>query len=601
MIKEIQLTRFKKYKNQKFNINKEGISLIVGGNNSGKSTLIHALSVWEFCKMILIHEKGRKVLNENEVVGAEGLGMSAEDFLPLALPSLNHLWTNLKTQLSPIEKEQWEDQFPGYILRINCIWDCNGEMDKQLEIGLSLVNDRLFIRVTSSNIQEGDYIPTVVYLPTFAGVLPKENKTTIAQRRALLGRGMAGSVLRNMIYDLYVMDQQIRENLLEGKKKFNKDDRKKYFENSPLQRLNVDLQNVFSTELEIDPFSEEFNTMLRVYERKGKKNEKGIFEPFPKSKYTPRDIISQGSGFLQWLSIFCILYGQNVDVLLLDEPDAHLHASLQKELLVRLQQYVSMNSIQILISTHSVEMIKMAELQDIFCMDTRRYLTEEAARVSVLSGIGSEYFPRLDLLKRYKRVIFIENESDKNILSVLGEKCDIPLGTDIVYWPTTDKHDTRRHLFDELKKIIPELKGISIRDRDMDELDIIGDGLVYKGISLQPDSDLKLLEWRRKNIESYLLCPKAIALASGKTSEEVIQFFSYKHALSISEDGFIEEEAPQVIKLLDGKKIFTAQDVGIQVYFGCNKYDVAKNISKDEVCNDIKIFLTQVNEFFYSE
>ncbi len=35
--------------------------------------------------------------------------------------------------------------------------------------------------VTSSNIQDGDYIPTVVYLPTFAGVLPKENKATIVR------------------------------------------------------------------------------------------------------------------------------------------------------------------------------------------------------------------------------------------------------------------------------------------------------------------------------------------------------------------------------------------------------------------------------------
>ena len=171
-----------------------------------------------------------------------------------------------------------------------------------------------------------------------------------------------------------------------------------------------------------------------------------------------------------------------------------------------------------------------------------------------MSGIGSEYFPRLDLLKRYKRVMFIENESDRKILSILAEKCNMSFSTDIVFWPNTDKHDTRRHLFDELKKIIPNLKGISIRDRDMDEPDIVGNGLVYKGILLPSDSDLKLLEWRRKNIESYLLCPKAIALACGRKTEEIIQYFSDKHALSISEDGFVEEEPPQAIKYLDGKE-----------------------------------------------
>ena len=43
----------------------------------------------------------------------EGFGMSAEEFLPIAVPSLNHLWTNLKTQLSPAEKEAWLDAYPG--------------------------------------------------------------------------------------------------------------------------------------------------------------------------------------------------------------------------------------------------------------------------------------------------------------------------------------------------------------------------------------------------------------------------------------------------------------------------------------------------------
>lgn len=215
-----------------------------------------------------------------------------------------------------------------------------------------------------------------------------------------------------------------------------------------------------------------------------------------------------------------------------------------------------------------------------------------------MSGIGSEYFPRLDLLKRYKRVMFIENESDRKILSILAEKCNMSFSTDIVFLPNTDKHDTRRHLFDELKKIIPNLKGISIRDRDMDEPDIVGNGLVYKGILLPSDSDLKLLEWRRKNIESYLLCPKAIALACGRKTEEIIQYFSDKHALSISEDGFVEEEPPQAIKYLDGKKSFTSEDIGLQVCFGCNKYDVAKNISAEEVCDDIRTFLTQVNTLF---
>lgn len=217
MIKCIELTRFKKYKSQTFSLNPNGVTLLIGGNNSGKSTLIHALAVWEFCKMILLHEKGRGVFNRDSLGTGEGFGMSAEEFLPVAVPSLNHLWTNLKTQLSTAEKETWPDRYPGYIMRIKCIWDYKNQRDRMLEIGLSLVNDRLFIRVTNSNLVAANYLPTVVYLPTFAGVVPKENKATVAERRAYLGRGMAGSIIRNMIYDLYAKDIEIRKELMAGK------------------------------------------------------------------------------------------------------------------------------------------------------------------------------------------------------------------------------------------------------------------------------------------------------------------------------------------------------------------------------------------------
>ena len=601
MIKSVELTRFKKYKNQSFKLNPTGVSLLVGGNNSGKSTLIHALSVWEFCKMILLHEKGRKSFNQDEVGKGEGFGMSAEEFMPVAVPSLNHLWTNLKTQLSPTEKEEWPDCYPGYIMRIKCAWDYNADqIDRMVEIGLSLVNDRLFIRVTKSNLSEGDFIPTIVYLPTFAGVLPKENKATLAERRAVLGRGMAGSIIRNMIYDLYVEDKQIKAELWDENNRLRGPAKDRYELNSPLQKLQRNLRKTFRSELEVEPFNEDFHTVIKINERKVIINEKGKYETLPKSKYSPRDIITQGSGYLQWLSIFCMLYSSHIDVLLLDEPDAHLHASLQGELLTSLLDYFDGENSekQILISTHSVEIIKQAPLNIVFSIETRKYLNEEASRVAVLNGIGSEYFPKLDLLKRYKKLIFVENESDKRILSILGEKCGLYMPTDVVYWANTESHADRRRLFEELHKIIPDLKCVSLRDRDMDNPNVVGEGLEYCGISLPTNSPIILLQWRRKNIESYLLCPKAIAEASGSAVEEVKAYIQEQFALSIDDDGYIEAKPPEAIITLDGKHHFTADTIGIEHYYHINKYDVASHMDANEVCEDIKTFITRVHNLF---
>lgn len=601
MIKRIELTRFKKFKSQSFNLNPNGVSLLVGGNNAGKSTLIHALAVWEFCKMILLHEKGRSVFNESELGTGEGFGMSAEEFLPIAVPSLNHLWTNLKTQLSAAEKKAWPDRYPGYIMRIRCIWDHQGQLNKMLEIGLSLVNDRLFIRVTNSNLNSTDHLPSIVYLPTFAGVLPKENKATVAERRAYLGRGMAGSIIRNMIYDLYNEDVKIRKELMDGKARLSDSDKRILQARSPFSKLQNNLRNTFFSELEVEPFSEDFHTVLKIYERKVIRNENGELVVLPKSKYTPRDIITQGSGYLQWLSIFCVLYTNEIDVVLLDEPDAHLHASLQSELFTRLSDNASNGQKQILVSTHSVEMIKDAPLSNIFSMDTRKYLSEESSRVAVLHGIGSEYFPKIYLLEKYKQLIFVENDSDQKMLSIWGEKCGLPMPKRVVYWATTESHATRRQIFCELRKHIPDLKGVSLRDRDMDNVEMIGDGLTYKGIQMSNDSPLLFLEWRRKNIESYCLCPKAIAEASGQPVEEVRRHIQQNFALAIEDDGFIEAVPPEPIFTLDGKNIFTKKDIGIEHVYHCDKYSVAKAMTAEEVCEDIKTFITRVRDFFEAE
>lgn len=602
MIKRIELTRFKKFKYQSFNLNPSGVSLLVGGNNAGKSTLIHALAVWEFCKMILLHEKGRSVFNESELGTGEGFGMSAEEFLPIAVPSLNHLWTNLKTQLSTAEKAAWPDRYPGYIMRIKCIWDYQGQLGKMLEIGLSLVNDRLFIRVTNSNLNSTDYLPSIVYLPTFAGVLPKENKATVAERRAYLGRGMAGSIIRNMIYDLYNEDVKIRKELMDGKVRLSDSDKRILQARSPFYKLQNNLRNTFFSELEVEPFNEDFHTVLKIYERKVIRNENGELVVLPKSKYTPRDIITQGSGYLQWLSIFCILYTAEIDVVLLDEPDAHLHASLQSELFTHLNNVApTERQKQILVSTHSVEMIKEAPLSNIFSMDTRKYLSEESSRVAVLNGIGSEYFPKIDLLEKYKQLIFIENDSDQKMLSIWGEKCGLPMPKRVVYWTTTESHATRRQIFNELRKHIPDLKCVSLRDRDMDNIEMISEGLTYKGILLSQDSPLLLLEWRRKNIESYCLCPKAIAEASGKPLEDVKRHIQQNFALAIDDDGFVEATPPEPVITLDGKHIFSKETVGIEHMYHCDKYAVAKAMTAEEVCEDVKTFITRVRDLFEAE
>ena len=57
-ITKVELHRFKRYKDDSIELN-AGLSLVVGANNSGKSTILQALAAWQFCKTLVEIEKGR--------------------------------------------------------------------------------------------------------------------------------------------------------------------------------------------------------------------------------------------------------------------------------------------------------------------------------------------------------------------------------------------------------------------------------------------------------------------------------------------------------------------------------------------------------------
>lgn len=94
MIRTIKLWRFKRWDDKTIVLRPDGPTLLVGGNNSGKSSILQALALWSFCRTVLEFEKGPAVLHGAD---HQGVGLSFEDFTAVPVPSLKHLWTNLKT------------------------------------------------------------------------------------------------------------------------------------------------------------------------------------------------------------------------------------------------------------------------------------------------------------------------------------------------------------------------------------------------------------------------------------------------------------------------------------------------------------------------
>lgn len=65
------------------------------------------------------------------------------------------------------------------------------------------------------------------------------------------------------------------------------------------------------------------------------------------------DLISGGNGFHQTMTLLAFLYGYQPSTILLDEPDAHLHVNLQRELLDYFKRKSAEKGVQFLIATHA--------------------------------------------------------------------------------------------------------------------------------------------------------------------------------------------------------------------------------------------------------
>ncbi|TAX98846.1 hypothetical protein ELH94_21105 [Rhizobium leguminosarum] len=580
MITSVRLTRFKRFNSTNIELHASGLSFLAGGNNSGKSTLLQAIAVWEFCRFVLEMEKGRASLQPN--FPGQGLGLSDDEFSPIAVASLKHLWTNLKSQIAGEE---------GYSLAIECRWLDGHGIEKRLKLALALTNDRLFIKAADTNLVVADELPTVAYLPPFAGIVSRENQMSGAERRSMIGRGLAGGVIRNLVLDMFQANQRERARLKEGKTKIKNSDLAKLRKEDPWEILQSTMARIFGVQLDVEPFNELYHSYIRV------KCIKVVWDGKKFARLTnfqPRDLMAEGSGFLQWLSVYTLALSPNVKTLLLDEPDAHLHPSLQSQLVDALEDIVGSSGKQVLMATHSTEILRWAEHSKVLAFkgNGAKYLRHDDQKISLFIGLGSDYAPKIDPLRKSKCMLIVESDSDARLLKVLAEKLNKEWPKGLVVWPWTGGSVERKQLFLQLKAEVPELRALSLRDRDDLELGQV-DKLTLRDKSVQnAEANLLLRVWRRRHIENYLLWPEAIARAAEKPPQEVIDLMA-EHALVVPAD-FASQDVAEAMIDARGKELTQKGDRSIKAVFKVQPIAIAKAMQLEEIPEDIKVLIDQL-------
>lgn len=578
MITKFIIHNFKQFRERtEFSFHPDGVTYLAGGNNSGKSSLLQALAIWEFCRSVTEVNRGKRSL----VAGwnGQGIGISAAEFSPIALPDLKHLWSNLRVGGS------------GYTLRLRCEWRAAADPPgKFLEFGLALANDRLFFKPTDSDLTIDDRIPRLAYLPPFAGIAPREDRMLPAARKKWIGRGLAGAVLRNLLYDLYERNRIIRNELKRPGGRIAKRDLASIRRDDAWEQLLQTLEEVFKAGLSINEFNQLYHDSIDVRIWEGQLVNKQ-FKKKPGAHV--KDLMVEGSGFLQWLSVYALALDKELNVLLLDEPDAHLHPALQGHLIHKLGQLARDNRKQVFLATHSTTILIETKCEQIFRLEDRRYLSDEGGRVKLFMGLGSAYAPRLDQLKRCRRLFLHDGPSDLEILQAWARTLGITWPHNLVCWRYTKDREARQILFEELKAEIQGLTAISLQDRDDYPFPQTRPDLTFDNLPLFKNG-LGLRRWRRRNIENYLLHPDAIARAANCPIQQVQDLLRDPHGLAIPAN-FISSNCAQTLANTDGKEIMTRNPRSITAEFHIGYLDVAQAMQQGEIPDDVQTLLNQIS------
>jgi predicted ATPase len=562
MIHKLILRNFKKVKEETFLFN--NFDLIVGSNNSGKSTVLQALAIWQFCveQFRLTRKKGQN-----------GIQIVLPNFTALPVPEFNLLWKD-KT-----DRRYEDDATTGkknqiYIyIEIDVYWkNPNGE-EKNFCVQMRYQSPQAVYAkplrgwVEFNQLDQNNDMPYIVYVPPFSGLEPHEKWLGDGNVRQNVGKAQPGSVLRNLLYRVISNSDVPPENNLEWIEIIK---RIKEWFNIDLLPPQYDPQT--STEIVVEYQSERKNF----------------------------DIISGGSGFHQILTLLAFMYGyKRITTILFDEPDAHLHVNLQRQII----NYFRQSQIQFLIATHSEEFIKNVEINSILSIlsGTPNRIISNSAIISALSDINN-----IDIVRTQENpyILYLEGEDDARILAswakTLGKTEIYQKFYSFILGGSTKKEmkeKADKH-YQALKQIIPNLKRAILLDYDND------------GVAFHPtEREFPVLnEWKRKNIDNYLLVPDAWKRAVRTIIKQdglflqpyynVIDSFFEEQNLTLPRGSTWSNIRAQIFSVLDGKKLlFENQDSlfqRIKSIDNCdlkiNRSAIASAMTADELHEDIALF-----------
>ncbi|MDD9886392.1 MAG: AAA family ATPase, partial [Gammaproteobacteria bacterium] len=450
-ISKVVIRNFKRFSDETFDL--DGHVVVAGPNNSGKTTLLQAIATWH-----LALTRWRELNNYRRPRGAYAKApIARQAFYSVPLRAFDLLW-HQRSEEGRIEIE------------VTC---------DNVRVPVEIIKDsseQVYVRplppVPVDWLKNFDNFPKPVFVPAMSGLSTEEPVYQRPKINQLLGQGKPGDVLRNLLVEASE-DQDAWE------------------------RLTTSIKTMFDYVL-LPPNTDGPN-IIAEYQHHA-----------DGARY---DIASAGSGFLQVLMLLTFLNSRQGTVLLLDEPDAHLHVILQDGIYSELRSSAQTNNSQLIIATHSEIVINAVDPRELCALvGAPRKLANDAERASLILSLSSLSNLDLVLAHEKKKVLYLEGHTDLDLLRVWAHLLSHRLAgfMEQPFWKPA-VFETRQgaagikadNHFEALLLAQEEIRGAQVIDRDGNEN--------IPGRKLEFDDRFLRLCWSRYEIESYLVHPEVLA------------------------------------------------------------------------------------------
>ena len=427
MLTKLRLRNFKLFEDVEIELADRVV--FVGPNNSGKTSALQALALWNTGVRRWIEKRGAGNVPKKRA----GVTINRRDLIALPVPNANLLWRDLHVREG--YKDNGKQKTRNVLIDIDVegvdrgkLWTTSFEFDYANEESfycrsrLGENQKRLEITTAAAKVR-------LAYLPPMSGLASNETRLDEGAVGVRIGEGRTAEVLRNLCWQALEREPDKWGAIVDR------------------------MQALFGVVLDKPKYISERGEIVMSYRL---------------STGTRLDLSSSGRGQQQTLLLLAHMAANPGSVLLLDEPDAHLEILRQRQIYQVLSETAAETGSQVIAASHSEVILNEAVGRDtvVAFVGTPHRVDHRGSHVfKALKEIGFEHYIQAE---EVGWILYLEGSTDLAILRAFAEKLDHPAGRMLerpfVHYVGNQPKKSLAHFYG-LREAKHDLRGLAIYDR----------------------------------------------------------------------------------------------------------------------------------------